>query len=127
MKKTINIILFILLANTNIFAQINLVTNGDFEIFSALPTLPAQSFLAIGWNNVNNHYYPWGDPYGSPDYFQVFEDSSLLNAIGAITPYSGNCQMGLMTYTIPDTNFREYISTKPVSYTHLTLPTILRV
>ncbi len=112
MKKTINIIFFLLFATTNIFAQINLVPNGDFEIYSALPTLPAQSFLAIGWNNVNGHYYPWGDPYGSPDYFQVFEDTSLLNAIGAITPFSGNCQMGLGTYSVPDVNFREYISTK---------------
>jgi len=113
MKKTINIFVFLLFSNTNIFAQINLVPNGDFEIYSSLPINAAQSNLAVGWNNVNGHYYPFGgDPYGSPDYLNVFGASFLISSFGAITPYSGNGQMGLMTYYSADTTIREYISTK---------------
>ena len=109
MKKTINIILFLLLANTNIFAQINLVPNGDFENYSAIPIYPNQSNLAIGWNNVNGHYFPWSEPYGSPDYLNMLVNN-LISTFGAITPYSGNGQMGLITYAIPNPPWREYIS-----------------
>ena len=108
MKKTINIILFLLLANANIFAQINLVPNGDFEIYSALPTQVGESYLATGWNNVNGDY-SYGI-YSSPDYINVLGSSFIISSFGAITPYSGNGQMGLITYAIPNPSWREYIS-----------------
>ncbi|MEI6823860.1 MAG: hypothetical protein WCL51_18165, partial [Bacteroidota bacterium] len=112
MKKSIIIILLYLLTN-NLFAQINLVPNGDFEIYSSLPQYAAQCNLAVGWNDVNGHYYPFGgNPYGSPDYLNVFGSSFLISGLGAITPFSGNGQMGLITYYLADTTFREYISTK---------------
>ena len=114
MKKTIIYILFIffLQSSTNVFAQTNLVPNGDFEIYSALPTQMTQVDLAVGWNNVNNNNLNGG--CGSPDYSYV---GSFMFPCAAIFPFSGNGQMSIGIDV--DTNYddnREYISS------HLYLP-----
>ncbi len=83
-------------------AQTNLVSNGDFEIYSSMPTDYCQTNLAIGWNNVN---FDYSCIKASPDYYNVFSFSGL----GSIIPYSGNSQMGFVAYQ--DFGFfREYIS-----------------
>ncbi len=102
MKKTINIFVFLLFSNTNIFAQINLVPNGDFEIYSSLPTNWAQYNLSVGWNNASGS--------GSPDYYYQGANTSSASFYGAIAPYSGNGQMGLITFQYGGV-FREYIAT----------------
>ena len=67
MKLLIHIIIFVLLTLTTLNAQVNLVHNGDFELYSSLPNGLFQSNRAVGWNNVNGHYT--GPPYASPDYY----------------------------------------------------------
>ena len=103
MKQSLLIInLFFLLAVTKVSAQVNLVPNGDFESYSALPTYPGQCYLAIGWDNVNVSL-----TITSPDY------SNVLSYMywGALTPYSGNGQMGMAANSL----YREYISTQLAS------------
>jgi len=112
--KIIKNIFFLLtvISFTIIRAQVtNLVPNGDFEIYSSLPTGNSQSNRAIGWNNVNGNY---SGITGSPDFFNTL---SYL-PIGSITPYSGNGQMGLITYiNYNDSTYiwREYISTQLIT------------
>ena len=105
MKKAIIIILLYLLTNT-LCAQVNLVPNGDFEIYSSLPDYLGQIYKAIGWNNVNGSY---GSGTASPDYLYV----GAVGLPGIIPPYSGNGQVGFEfssdPVNLPDN--REYIST----------------
>ncbi|MEI6821687.1 MAG: gliding motility-associated C-terminal domain-containing protein, partial [Bacteroidota bacterium] len=63
----------------------------------------------IGWNNVNGDYNYY-DNKGSPDYFNILStNNSWTTPFEPIIPYSGNGQMGLVTYSIYGT-VREYIS-----------------
>ncbi len=108
MKTTIVILyIFFITAFTNIKAQINLLSNGNFEIYSSLPTNWSQSNLAIGWNNVNGNY---SGATASPDYINLLSFSG--SGIGAVTPYSGNGQMGLIIYCDYVNSYREYISSQ---------------
>ena len=102
---------FLLLALSKINAQTNLVPNGDFEIYSSLPTDYGQCNRAVGWNNVNGHY-PFVQGYGTPDFYYL---SSFMTGYGnTITPIWGNGQMGLVTYNTGSI-FREYISNKLIT------------
>ncbi len=106
MRKGTIVIIFviIILTSIKINAQVNLVPNGDFEFFSSLPNGVCQCNRAVGWNNVNGDYFC---SKASPDYFNVLSFSTF----GAITPYSGNGQMGLGTYLNNILEpYREYIS-----------------
>ena len=110
MKKTSLIISLSLLTNI-LFAQVNLVSNGDFEIYSSLPTWVGQCNLAVGWNNVNGDYT---EATASPDYFYN-PISGILAEFGPLNPYSGKGQMGLGiydSYDLDPPNYREYISTQ---------------
>jgi len=111
MKKSIIILLLYLSANT-LFAQFNLVPNGDFEAYSSLPTDYGQANLAIGWNNVNGDYT---NSTGSPDYFNTLSFIGAGTSFGvvAMLPFSGNGQIGLVT--IQQGLFREYISSQFIS------------
>ncbi|MFZ4401637.1 MAG: T9SS type B sorting domain-containing protein [Bacteroidales bacterium] len=116
MKKILVLyVIFLLLALSKINAQTNLVPNGDFEIYSSLPTDYGQCNRAVGWNNVNGNY---SGVTASPDYYNLLSSNgSLMSYIGAIIAISGNGQMGLDlydTYSI-DSNYREYISTQLLS------------
>jgi gliding motility-associated-like protein len=107
MKK---LILYIILSFTiSIQAQTNLLSNGDFELFSSLPSSWGQCNFAIGWNNINGNYS--GSPYASPDFFYN-PIINILKILGPISPFSGNGQMGLVLYDnySSNPNFREYIS-----------------
>ena len=113
MKKTILFIIYILFlfAVANVNAQVNLVPNGDFEIYSTLPNYVDEVNRCIGWNNVNGDY-TYLDGKGSPDYFNILStNNSWTSPFGSIIPYSGNGQMGLVTYANGIT-WREYISTQ---------------
>ncbi len=106
MRKAI-IIILLLIAFNKVNAQVNLVSNGNFEIYSSLPTSYGQANLALGWNNVNGDYTY---AKASPDYFNML--SLTGSFFGAISPYSGNGQMALGTYVNNILKpYREYIST----------------
>ena len=97
MKKFIIILLYLLSVLTNIKAQINLIPNGDFEIYDTLPTSSGQWYHAIGWNNLYS--------ISNPDYF-----NTLSYTGGLIAPFSGNGDIGLFIWTSTHPNYREYIS-----------------
>lgn len=110
MIKRLFILLSYLLLSYATTSQ-NLVPNGDFEDYIALPDDFFQSFLATGWKNVNGMYY--GFPYASPDYYNTM--GWTPTTFGPIAPYSGNGQMAFATYLATNANYREYISTHLVS------------
>ncbi len=110
MNKAIIIIIIFLFAFTNLNAQFsNLLNNGDFENYTIPPTVGAQCNRATGWNNVNGYYGISGN--GSPDYFYFGANNASINQFGAMTPYSGNGQMGQCIFCCCSCNIREYIST----------------
>ncbi len=126
MKKLLFIIsLLTFLAFNNTNAQVaNLVTNGDFEIYTTLPTCPGFIHRAVGWfypfnptlssydNGFGDYYYIggfWPNSYTGYFYANFY--------CGNINPISGNGMAGIYTYgrwgsdqfsLIND--FREYIS-----------------
>ena len=106
MEKKLIVLILLLLIGLKVKSQINLVPNGDFEIYSLLPTNTGQSYRATGWNNVNLNY--GGSPYASPDYSNILG----FPFPGAIIPYSGSGQMGLCPYLSIIPTYREYISTQ---------------
>ena len=103
MKQTITIIFFFILSFTNINAQTNLVSNGDFESYSSLPTNISQWNFVVGWNNTGGS--------GTPDYYNQLS----FSVYGSIPPISGNGQMGFLTYVSTGGIWREYISTQFIS------------
>ncbi len=108
--------IFFIFVFSNLNAQVNLVPNGDFEIYSSIPIDAGYCNLAVGWNNVNLHYGQ--SLYGTPDYFYN-PISGILTWFGPMNPISGNGQMGLVLYDIynlpSNPNLREYISTQLLS------------
>jgi len=110
----------------------NLVTNGDFEQYSNLPTEGGQLMNCDGWNNVNlipGVFFVNEPAKASPDYFHLQSLSSSGiglpdNNFAFVNPYSGNAIVGFATYgtTTPPgfpansfwfmANYREYISSK---------------
>lgn len=111
MKKVIYLILIFVLTNTIVLSQ-NILPNGDFEQYSALPTQVGQIHLCNGWSNVNGG--PIMFPYGSPDYLHTSGAGfgvQLPNSIfGTVSPFSGSAIMGFVTYGDYFNNYREYIS-----------------
>jgi len=85
----------------------NLIDNGGFETYTALPTNVMQSNLCSGWSNCNQ------GGGGSPDYFHTGGSGlvSLPNSFFATAnPHGGNAIMGLIAYHGISTDFREYIA-----------------
>lgn len=131
MKKQFLIIFtLILLVFTNLNAQFsNLVYNGDFEIFTTVPTSSAQINHAPNWYNTGNLNYEWANNYcppcGTPDFYynngNVTNPNILyfMNHLGIINPVSGNGQAGLFIYgsiMVPGNgcllDYREYMATQ---------------
>jgi hypothetical protein len=85
-------------------AQINLVQNGDFEFYSACPTLDGEIIKAV----------PWFQPYvpgSSTDYFNACATANVgvpVNFIGHQPAHSGNGYSGIQVYS-PGFNGREYL------------------
>lgn len=110
MKKVIYFILILALTNTIGLSQ-NILPNGDFEQFSAIPTSWGQSILCNGWSKLNNG--PTMYPYGSPDYFHTSGSNfaQLPNSgTATVSPFSGSAIMGFVTYGEYFVDYREYIS-----------------
>jgi OOP family OmpA-OmpF porin len=85
----------------------NLIDNGGFETYTALPTNVMQSNLCSGWSKCNQ------GGGGSPDYFHTGGSGlvSLPNSFYAtVNPHGGNAVMGLIAYHGVSTDFREYIA-----------------
>ncbi|MEM8583544.1 MAG: hypothetical protein AAGF87_04700, partial [Bacteroidota bacterium] len=91
----------------------NLVPNGSFETFSALPDDDCDWELAIGWTNANTST-GCTPANGSPDYFHVLGTgpfSSLpVNNFATVNPIEGDAIMGIATFIDNFANFREYIA-----------------
>ncbi|MEM6878443.1 MAG: hypothetical protein AAF544_07790, partial [Bacteroidota bacterium] len=91
----------------------NLVPNGSFETFSALPDDDCDWELAIGWTNANTST-GCTPANGSPDYFHVLGTgpfSSLpVNNFATVSPIEGDAIMGIATFIDNFANFREYIA-----------------
>ena len=84
-----------------VFAQ-NIVPNGDFEVYSWLPSHLNQSAFCNGWLNPTE---------GSPDYYHTsgLDSVELPNAVMAtVFPFSGDAIMGFITGGPSD--YREYIA-----------------
>lgn len=113
MFKLLNTLL-LTLAIVNLSYSQNLVPNGDFEAYTSLPDGEAQWYLSNYWTNVHgstaNPY-----PFPSPDYFHtsgtlVGQLPSTNGAFANVNPLSGDGIMGLITFSLLDENWREYIS-----------------
>lgn len=91
----------------------NLVPNGSFELFNALPNDDCDWELATGWNNAatsNN----CNTTNGTPDYYHLQgqgEYSSLpSNYFANVNPFEGSAVMGIGGSINLSPNFREYIA-----------------
>ncbi len=101
MKAFFTLLFASLLCSAN--AQ-NLIDNGGFETYSALPNSVAQYYYAIGWTNCNGG--------GSPDYCHVNGSGmvKLPNCVFAtLNPYEGNGIMGFALWH-EGFLFREYVA-----------------
>lgn len=108
--KQIIFTLICLLFFYNLFAQVNLVTNGDFETKTSCNIDPGAIHLAPPWVQAT---------LGTSDYFNVCAGlGSLLgvpkNRFGFQNAHSGDGYAGIFTYsTTPiGSNYREFIQTK---------------
>ncbi len=85
----------------------NLIENGDFESYSALPTNVMQSSLCNGWSKCNQ------GGGGTPDYFHT-NGSGLVHLpntfYATVQPHSGNAIMGIIAYHGVSVDYREYIA-----------------
>jgi hypothetical protein len=119
MRKFCYIFIFIIfLIHFKLCAQVNLVTNGDFENITQCPDFYSQIQYALGWSSPS---------LGTPDLLCACNGSlnSTNSVFGYQTPRSGN-NCAAATYidlnTPPATvNFREYIQnhlTNTLSFGH---------
>ncbi|MFT5778529.1 MAG: gliding motility-associated-like protein [Crocinitomicaceae bacterium] len=90
----------------------NLVTNPGFETYSSLPTGPGQWSNAVPWSNVNG-WIPFQWPYASPDYCHTSGTGSIQlpnTVFGTVNAYAGDGIMGMITYYVSTSDFREYLA-----------------
>lgn len=99
----------------NLPAQIcsNLVPNGSFEDYAALPDDDCDWFLATGWTNAASTVF-CNSSNGTPDYYHLLGsgDFSALpnNYFANIAPFEGDAIMGVSGYISFATDAREYLS-----------------
>jgi hypothetical protein len=98
-----------LLFATNALAQ-NIVPNGSFELYTALPTNTAQWNRVLDWDNISND-----TACQTPDFFhaQAAATSGVQlpqTNYGNITAEDGDAVMGILTYLASAPEQREYIS-----------------
>lgn len=92
----------------------NLVPNGSFEDFSALPNDDCDWFLANGWTNAATSSQ-CNSSNGTPDYYHElspggFASTLPSNFYATLAPFDGQAVMGLGGYLSFVTNAREYLS-----------------
>lgn len=87
-------------------AQVNLVPNPSFELYSSCPVMPTQIYLATGWSAPTVG--------GTSDYFNSCANSSYIgvptNFYGHQNARTGDGYSGFGTYH--SSNLREYIQAK---------------
>src|SRR6218665_2384229 len=105
MKKGLSYLFFIICISFVSNAQVNLVPNSSFEVYTQCPFNPAQVAFAFPWVDPNN---------GSADYFNVCSANQSIpnNAGGTQYARTGNAYMGLYVYFNNTGTWREYIQVK---------------
>ncbi len=89
----------------------NLLNNGDFENYSALPTAYAQSCFSQGWTSASGAC-ALTPGCGHPDYFHLTGAANVRPpnlVFGTCMPHSGNAMMGFTPWYPTTPNFREYL------------------
>ncbi|MCC7502048.1 MAG: T9SS type A sorting domain-containing protein [Flavobacteriales bacterium] len=89
----------------------NLLNNGGFENFSALPSAYAQSCFSQGWTSASGAC-ALTPGCGHPDYFHLTGAATVRppNLVyGTCMPHSGNAMMGFSPWYPTTPNFREYL------------------
>ncbi len=89
--KNLSCLILLCLLSTQLYAQPNLVPNGDFEYSQNCTQTYGWPQNCIGWANFN----------GSPDYFQVCSNTVPSNAWGYQWPASGNAYFGIADFSSP--------------------------
>jgi|GEM_PF-955720 len=108
-------LIYLTTVSSQLFAQCgNLVPNGGFESFSALPNANCDWSLAVGWNNAATSSN-CNTTNGTPDYYhlqgQGIYSSLPSNYFAVVNPFEGSAVMGLTGNITLFPTFREYIAT----------------
>ncbi|MGB6035710.1 MAG: gliding motility-associated C-terminal domain-containing protein [Cryomorphaceae bacterium] len=100
---------------TTVLSSQNLVPNGGFEEFTALPNDDCDWQLADGWTNAATTAN-CGVTNGTPDYYHTLGTGPFSalpdNYYANVLPFEGDAVMGLAGGVIFSPNVREYISTQ---------------
>ncbi len=95
---------------------VNLVPNGSFENYTALPVEDCDWFLATGWTNAATTSQ-CGPENGTPDYYHLLSPGGFASTLPdnyfatEVNPFDGEAVMGVAGFTVGAPNNREYIST----------------
>jgi hypothetical protein len=104
--RNIRVLLFltVIILKSSIGNSQNLVSNGDFELYSNCPTGFGELFRASGWYNPTA---------ASPDYLNSCSATAgvPLNQAGFQNASSGNGFAGINLYRLNVSSYREYIQT----------------
>jgi gliding motility-associated-like protein len=108
MMKTLFLYCFFFVPALKINAQVNLVPNPSFEIYSVCPNNFSQINYAVGW---------FSPTLGSPDYYNACQTIPWnfgvpYTAGGYQTPEEGNSFAGIIVYGATPAPLREYIQTQ---------------
>ncbi len=109
MKNLFTLCLFLLLAYSGGFTQVNYVPNGGFESYLIPPQGEGDIYEAVGWSNLNGGT---AYPNATPDFFHTVGTNGVQipnTYAGDITALEGNGAAGFITYNFFVPNFREYI------------------
>lgn len=91
----------------------NLVVNGGFETYSALPTTYAQICLATGWSSANGSC-TLVVGCGSPEYYHTAATGGVKPPAtywATVMPHSGGGMAGFAPWYLSSPTFREYLRT----------------
>ena len=91
----------------------NLVVNGGFETYSALPTTYAQICLASGWSSANGSC-TLVVGCGSPEYYHTAATGGVKPPAtywATVMPHSGGGMAGFAPWYLSSPTFREYLRT----------------
>ncbi len=98
------LVIFILFYAVSLKAQVNLVPNGSFEVFTNCPNNTNQVYLATPWMNPN----AW-----SPDYFNSCDVGPNIDVpqstVGFQEANSGDAYAGFFVFLLNSHNNREYV------------------
>lgn len=91
----------------------NLVVNGGFETYSALPSTYAQICLATGWSSANGSC-TLVVGCGSPEYYHTAATGGVKPPAtywATVMPHSGAGMAGFAPWYLSSPSFREYVRT----------------